>query len=231
MNSSERENRTVEVRRCRDPERIASILRRDYFDDPIPLFGDGVLRTFARDWVARRSDVYMHMAEASGAYAGFVFGHTLGPHFWRLFAREHPRHFPSLLGVAAKMRFGGTDAGHAASSISPDKIEAEIGALGIERLQRPFEWPPAGSGSGIIPLLFVSSDFRGRGVAPRLLSSLAAEMFADGAPTVEAHVDLSNLSSARAFMKAGFDVYRMSTEDFWACKRPQDGNERTGAGN
>jgi hypothetical protein len=41
-------------------------------------------------------------------------------------------------------------------------------------------------------------------------------MSASGVPSVEAHIDLHNLSSARAFLKAGFEVYRMSSNDFWA---------------
>ena len=99
-------------------------------------------------------------------------------------------------------------------------MELRVEALGIPALPRPFAWAPAGSGTGLIPLVFVHPERRGHGVAPRLLEGISEEMFRDGAGAVEAHIDLHNLSSARAFLKAGFEVYRMTTGDLWARKSP-----------
>jgi GNAT superfamily N-acetyltransferase len=214
---------SVSVLRCRDPELIADILRRDYFDDPFPHLSDRVIRTFARAWVAGRPEVYLLTAEAGGAYAGFVFGHTLGPRFWRLVAARDARLRPGLMWAALKMK--------AAAKLKPraprattdaavgDDLESRLESLGIPTLPRPFEWSPAG-GVGLIPLVFVHPERRGHGVAPRLLEGISEEMFRDGARSVEAHIDLHNLSSARAFLKAGFGVYRMATGDLWARKSP-----------
>lgn len=199
---------------------IANILRRDYFDDPIPRLSDKVIQTLASQWIATRRDMYLISAEVDGAYAGFVFGHTLGPQFWRLFARKHPIHLPELVWTALQMRFGGNAGSGSKPSLNGSKpvdLESQITALKIPTL--PQAWAPAGIGNGFIPLLFVNSDHRGYGVAPRLLDQLSEEMFREGAKCVEAHVDLPNLSSVRAFQKAGFEVYRMATNDFWARKK------------
>jgi len=211
--------RTIQVKRCRDHSVIANILRRDYFDDPIPRLSDKVIQTFARQWVASRREIYLLTAEVNGAYAGFVFGHTLGPRFWRLFARKHPNHFPELMWTALQMRFGGkAERGSTPprNGSNPADLESQLTALQVPTL--PQAWAPPGVGNGFIPLLFVSSDYRGHGVAPLLLDQLSEAMFRDGAKCVEAHVDLPNLSSARAFLKAGFEVYRMATDDLWARK-------------
>jgi ribosomal protein S18 acetylase RimI-like enzyme len=106
-----------------------------------------------------------------------------------------------------------------AATLTPKDIEAQLAALDVTSLPRPFEWPAAGSGGGIIPLLYVSPDARGAGVAPRLLAGLNEEMFAAGASSVEAHIDVENLPSARAFRKAGFELFLMSTGDLWARKK------------
>src|SRR5438105_2016545 len=149
----------VNIRRCFDHELIASILRRDYFDDPIPYLSEGVIQTLARKWVAKRSQVYLLTAEADDAYAGFVFGHTLGPRFWRLFASSHPSLFPALAWARLKMRFAGNIKFSPAQSPSirseRDDLEAQIATLKISTLPQPFAWAPEDSGSGIIPLVFV----------------------------------------------------------------------------
>jgi ribosomal protein S18 acetylase RimI-like enzyme len=103
-----------------------------------------------------------------------------------------------------------------------DDFESEIEALEISNMPQPFEWAPEGSGAGLIPLLFVDPGHRGKGVAHHLLNRLSKEMFQDGAKVVEAHIDLHNFSSVRAFRKAGFEVYRMATNDFWARKVKPD---------
>jgi len=214
----------VNICRCLDHELIASILRRDYFDDPIPYLSEVVIQTLARKWIAKRSQVYLLTAEADDAYAGFVFGHTLGPRFWRLFASSHPNLFPALAWARLKMRFA-QKIQLSAAQLPPNKerndLEAQIAALKISTLNQPFAWAAEGSGTGIIPLVFVHPDQRGKGVAPHLLNQIAEEMFRGGAKSVEAHIDLNNLPSVRAFLKAGFEVYRMGTNDFWARKVKQ----------
>jgi GNAT superfamily N-acetyltransferase len=209
----------VEVQRCLDHEVIISILRRDYFDDPIPRLSHKLIQTLARRWIASRSQVYLLTAHVDGAYAGFVFGHTLGPRFWRLFASKHPTHLPELLRTALKMRFeskGKRGSVNPLNGSKPAELASQIAALEISTLPQGFAWAPAGSSTGIIPLIFVHQHYRGRGVAGHLLDQISREMFRDGAKCVEAHIDLNNISSARTFLKAGFEVYRMTTDDFWA---------------
>src|SRR2546423_1771411 len=86
----------VALRRCRDPHAVEMILRRDYCDDPVRRSPAGVIRSLARGWFARSRDIYLYCAEINGRYAGFVFGHTLGPSIWKRFALAHPYHLPAL---------------------------------------------------------------------------------------------------------------------------------------
>ena len=104
------------------------------------------------------------------------------------------------------------------ASPESDDLEAQITALEIPSLSRPFTFAAAESATGNIPLVFVHPDHRGKGIAPSLLRRISEEMFHDGIKCVEAHIDLTNLSSVRAFLRAGFEVYRMTTNDFWARK-------------
>ena len=216
----------VNVSRCLDYDQIATILRRDYYDDPVPHLSHRVIKTFARNWIAARSQVYLMTAEADGTYAGFVFGHTLGPRFWRRFATHHPNLLPALGWASLKMRLAARTKLSAAkpppNKSAGDDLEAEIAALEISTIPQPFAWAPEGSGAGLIPLLFVDPVHRGKGVAPHLLNRLSGDMFRDGAKVVEAHIDLQNFPSVRTFLKAGFEVYRMATNDFWARKVKPD---------
>ena len=215
----------VNTYRCLDHELIVSILRRDYFDDPMPYLSEGVIQTLAREWIANRSQVYLLAAEADGEYAGFVFGHTLGPKFWRLFASSHPWVFPALALARLKMRLAPKIKLRPVQS-QPNKerndLEAQIAALEISTLSQPFAWAPEGSRTGILPLVFVHPEHRGKGVAPHLLKQIVEAMLRDGAKSVEAHINIDNLASVRAFLKAGFEVYRMATNDFWARKVERD---------
>ncbi|HVF55986.1 MAG TPA: GNAT family N-acetyltransferase [Pyrinomonadaceae bacterium] len=215
--------RSISVERCRDPELIEQVLRRDYFDDPIRYLPENTIRTLARSWFARRSEIYFITAEVDGAYAGFVFAHTMGPALWRLFARRHPLHIPALLRAKAKMRKPSTPESRPAhvpsDAAQVEKIEAEIAALNLPVLPRPFAWAPADGRSGRIALLFTHSGFRGLGLAQHMLEGAARHMAASGVTCVEAHIDEYNISSVRAFMKAGWEVSRMSARDFWARKK------------
>lgn len=213
---------SITVQRCLDARVAARILRQDYYDDPMPYLTDGVIRTLARDWITGKKEVYLLTVEVDGNYAGFVFGHRLGPHFWRLFARRHARHLPALLRARLRIKLGNKMRGHPSPRLEQkvEDVEAQVAALNIPTLPRPFSWSPASDGrTGILPLVFVRKDYRGHGLAQRLLKEFCERMFADGAQSVEAHIDPQNLSSVRAFLKSGWEVYRMSSNDFWARKR------------
>jgi predicted GNAT family acetyltransferase len=73
-----------------------------------------------------------------------------------------------------------------------------------------------------VVLVWVADDFRGRGIAHRLLAAFSEGMAELGVADVEAHINDGNASSVTAFRKAGWRVFRMATRDFWACR----GDER-----
>lgn len=209
----------VVVRRSRDPEVIARILDKEYFDEPIRSFPAGLKRAFAAEWCAARDDVYFVTAEVEGRPAGFVFGHAMGDGLVKLFGRRNPRHLPALVWTFLRLKFapGGKGPTSEAASVPADtaKVEAEFAALGIPHLALPFAWSQDARDARIA-LLSVRPDYRGYGLARRLLDVAAEEMAAGGVNAVEAHIDPYNLSSVRAFLKSGYELRRMADKDFFA---------------
>lgn len=213
----------VTVSRCRDGEKIAWILARDYFDEPVRSFPPSLKRAFARRWCARADGLYFMTAEVAGEYAGFVFAHAMGDALFKRFARAHPTYLPPLAWTLLKMRTTGLlGRRRAAGQEAPRPAGPDEGALAVlalPSLPGPFAWSPADGRTGRIGLVFVSPDYRGRGLAARLLGAVAHEMADDRIESVEAHIDLTNLASVRTFLKAGWSVSRASGGDFLACVR------------
>jgi RimJ/RimL family protein N-acetyltransferase len=71
-------------------------------------------------------------------------------------------------------------------------------------------------------VLFVSSKYRGLGLATGLLLFAVEEMSKGGVSLVEAHVDSGNLASVRAFLKAGFHAFRTTGGDFYVSYQVPD---------
>lgn len=212
---------SVEVRRSRDAGVIARILDKEYFDEPIRSFPAGLKRAFAAEWCAKRDDVYFVTAEVDGRPAGFVFGHAMGDGLVKLFGRRKPRHLPALVWTFLRLKFapGGKGPTSEAAAVPADtsKVEAEFAALGIPHLAQPFAWSQDARDARIA-LLSVRPEYRGLGLARRLLDATAEEMKAGGVGAVEAHIDPYNLPSVRAFLKSGYELRRMGGGDFFARK-------------
>ena len=215
--------RRVTVRRCREADFIARILQRDYFDEPICHFPRSTIRALASSWFATKRGIYFLIAEVDGSYAGFVFGHTLGSNLWRLFAREHPQHFPAFFWAWARMRMPGGLL-RINRNVSPQTVP--LVEVAEERngssSTRSFAWSPANMRTGRIGLVYVNPDYRGYGVATLLLDDLVQQMATDGVARVEAHIDSLNTSSVRAFRKSGWQVTRMAAGDFLAEKESSE---------
>ena len=211
----------VTVRRCHDAEIIAEVLARDYFDAPICYFPKGLIKAAAKDFMATSPNAYFLLAEANDRYAGFVFGHTAGPKLWRRFAATQMfSHGPSLARVVfaqfiAKpirsfLNRRHRRPGASRSRIGPKELPSDVG-----QIQRPFAWSPHTRNRGQIDLLFVNGNFRGQGIARRLLTAMTTEMSAAGVSLVEAHVDPENIASLRAFLCADWQAYQMLGADFY----------------
>jgi ribosomal protein S18 acetylase RimI-like enzyme len=179
--------------------------------------------------------LYFIVAYDSKEYAGFVFGHTVGKQLWRKFARAHLwSHGLDIARLLIRHRLIRT-IGQAVNSWKGDSSpseepeprsergssEAALGKLsraeGFSELGRPFAWSNA-LDTGYISSLYVSEHKRGRGIAPALLDFVCAEMCRDGARAIEAHADAGNISSARAFQKSDFSVFRAAGGDFYMCR-------------
>lgn len=213
------------MRRCQDPVLIEKILHDDYFDAPIPYFSGALIRR-ARDLLASSPDVYFVTAEVRGEYAGFVFGHTLGQSMWRNFARAHLARHPFAIAWLVfrlkVLRPLQQKLGHWLRWKGPaaEDVAANVQALRVPRLDRPFAWSAGRPNTGQVDLLFVRDSFWGLGLAPQLLGHTAAEMARQGVTLIEAHVDPWNYASLRAFLKAGWEVYQTTGGDFYVCYHP-----------
>jgi GNAT superfamily N-acetyltransferase len=207
----------VSVVRCRDAATIERFLSEDYFDYPVCLFSQRLLRAAAR-WLSESKDVYFMVAEDSTHPAGFVFAHTLGFHLWRRFARQHPWLLPHTLWVLARLRLfrRWSDPQSRFGRAMPRAAPAEVARLGLPRIEEPFRWRVPDSTTGYVDLLFVSPEFRGRDFGPLMLQDLVREMRSGGVLAVQAHIDPANHASARAFLKAGWRVVETSTHDLLA---------------
>ncbi len=208
---------------CRDPGLIETILTDDYFDAPVCYFPTALIRTAAQDWFCATPGIYLVTAEADGHYAGFVFGHTLGPGLWRQFARRQvQRHFGALSWVWFQTQVWQPLRGRFAKWTRPAEIRepAPLWVEDLPRLRRPFQWSPPRPGLGYVDLLFVRPAFRGRGLAPRLLQRLGHEMRNRGVEAIESHVDAANYVSLTAFRKAGWQAFRTTDGAFHLHHRP-----------
>jgi GNAT superfamily N-acetyltransferase len=226
----------VSFRRTHDAALIERTLRRDAFDAPIPYLTPGLLRVAVRSLLAPSPDVYFVVAEVDGAYAGFVLAHTLGPRFWRRFAREqlaaHPiamartvvsLKFRPLLAELRRLRPKSSTPTGGATPPSPTVGLPD----GIVTLDRPFGWSDPRPDIGQLDQFFVVPDYRGRGVAAGLLRTTTAEMERSQVSMVEAHVDADNVPSLRAFIRAGWTAYRMAGGDFYVCYESASGRAPT----
>ena len=198
---------TVIVSRCSDVNRASHILERDFQNAPVCFLSRGALQSLARTWTGHVADIALLNAEVGGEYAGFVLAQARGKRFWQSVVREHPACLGSFAVAWARTRLRHQAGPHLAAGAPVD----------VPVLDRPFEWSSA-SGVSMVEYLFVHSAFRGRRVAPALLLEAERQMRAAGATKIEAHIDGQNFASVRAFLTAGWDVFRMTTDDFYTSK-------------
>jgi GNAT superfamily N-acetyltransferase len=203
----------IHVCRCTDTELIAQILKRDYADEPVRSFPRTVVATLARTWCSHKVEVCVLVVEVAGVYAGFLFGHCLGPRIWRRFAQEHPLLLPALARVWIGQRFK-----HILRRRSRPSGEGNPPAPveGLPESGRPFSWGSVEAKSGIVEFLYVRPEYRGRGLAEQLLSQFFREMSQIGVGFTEAHIAPHNRASVRAFQKAGWQVHQTTSGDLWA---------------
>ena len=198
---------SVLVSRCTDYERALMILQRDFQDAPVCFFSRGLAAALARSWTRPSDDIALLNAEIDGEYAGFVLVHARGPRFWRSVVLEHPRHAARFLVAWVRTRRG--------RHRGPDRASGPV--VDLTALNVPFKWSEK-PGVAVVEFIFVRSEFRGRGVAKALLGEAERTMQRAAASVVEAHIDFLNFASVRAFQSAGWEVFRMSTGDYWAKK-------------
>jgi hypothetical protein len=215
----------VVVRRTHDADEIERVLRSDAFDAPIPYFTDALLRTAVRTLLAPSAEVYFVVAEMDGSYAGFAFGHTLGPTFWRSFARRHVLRHPFALATLTfrlkiarpiRQRLARARSSPSTSLLTASSQEDTL----VPRVERPFDWSASRPDIGQLDQLFVSRSCRGSGVGSRLLGMVTSEMSREHVTLIEAHVDGGNVASLKAFLKAGWTAVQMRDGDYYLSYRP-----------
>jgi RimJ/RimL family protein N-acetyltransferase len=89
----------------------------------------------------------------------------------------------------------------------------------VATLDRPFAWSAPGPDIGQLDQFFVCQEFRGMGLAAKLLRRVTSDMAENNVAMVEAHVDADNEASLRAFLRAGWEGFRASGGDFYVRYR------------
>jgi GNAT superfamily N-acetyltransferase len=213
----------IKVERCHDADVLLNIFQHEYYDSPVCFFPDRLLSA-ASHWLIRLPEAFPLVATCETRVAGFLFGHSLGPGLWRRFSKEHIHLAPWFATYAISRLLN-----RRANRFDPRKLAGEFGAhdstliAELPANERPFTWTKPGSGTAYIDMVYVKPEFRGCGLAVRLLRTAATEMRNVGLDRIEAHIDQSNLSSVSAFLKAGWNVARASKGDFFASKSLKKG--------
>jgi GNAT superfamily N-acetyltransferase len=214
-------NHSIELKLCKDPVRIVEIFKQDYFDSPICYFPSPLLRALGK-WISDSDQMFLVTAEVNGRYAGFTFGHILGPSsIWKKFARAHLWHFVGLLWVWLRI--------HLFSWVrsrifrkrrrieNPENLR-NLREMNLPRIDRPFAWSPDNPRIGCAELTIVGEKYRGLGLGPMLVNRLFKEMSDRGAYLVEMHADSDNYAAVRYLLKAGCEVSQMKGGDFYLRK-------------
>lgn len=208
---------TVRLGRCRDWQVIYDLLSNDFYDAPICYFPRRLLRASAK-WLADSDYVFVFTAQQGDARAGYVFSHLFGPDIWRKFSRSHPLLLPELVYVVLTKRMNRSRKvaadrlAHATPSSSPEGIES----LRVPVSEAPFRWSEPDSKTAYIEMVYVAQEQRGRGIASAMIRHATQLLSNLGIAQLEAHIDATNYSSVRAFLKADWAVVETSTKDFKA---------------
>ncbi len=233
----EQANRDVAVRRCRDPESAERILLEHYFQPPVCHFPRSLVRVLAGTWLTRSREIDFLTVDVAGSFAGFVFGHVLGRGIWHEFARSQlSRHALALAWVWVKLHWV-LPARRAVARLGRTRLPARqpedpMRGLRLPRIEREFRWHDPAPDIGQIELIVVVDRFRGRGIAQALLEALVAAMAGRGVTLVETQIRRGNYSSARAFQKAGFEVFETLCGSYYASLRvPEGGGAGHGTSN
>lgn len=218
-NTKTEENTLIQISKCRDFDKIFSVLEQNYTDAPVKNFTKKTIKTLASSWCVANPKVCLLLAEVDERTVGFLFGHCLGPQVWRRFAAEHPKHIANLAYAWMLQRIRQVIQGCGWCKYSgPTHTPIE---LKLTKLDYPFPWESTWGNGGIIEYMMVNPEFRGRGIASRLIKLFSLEMTTMGVPYVEAHIAQHNTPSTRAFIKAGWSTYKTSSGDIWACNPDQ----------
>jgi len=210
---------SLRILRCRDPVVVEAAVWDGYWEVPVCYFSRRLVRAAAR-WLATSDRSYFVVALLSGSPVGFMHCSTMGPHPWRVFARQHLHLLPQLLWyrvlmnqrVSRLLRYPGLRLASAGPRFDPEKAAG----LALPVVDAPFAWGARDVGAGYAHVLYVAETLRGQGIGPLLLASAWDEMRGDGVRRVEARIDPGNSASVRAFLKAGWRVVRTSSGYFHA---------------
>ena len=164
-------------------QEMAELHRMELSAGLLPLFGDAFLRKMYRFAVAFRGTKLIALLDGD-QIAGFVMGSTGGGHFYRgLLLRTWPDILLALLRRPSAILRAVNVAAHVATA--PDQAE--------------------------LMSIVVRPDFRGRGVAKRLLEDFRCELKAAGAKCFFVIAATTQPAALRFYEKAGGEVVREST--------------------
>ena len=163
----------INVSLCKDLGKIFEILCRDYCDAPICYFPPSLLRALTR-WIVKSDRIFLVTAEVAGEYAGFFFGHAIGPKsIWKRFAFANAGHLFELLWVWMHIHIFPWLRIHILRKpkrVLNQENLTKLNNLGLPTLNRPFEWSTDDPQIGCIEQSFVVPEYRYVGL-PQCLST------------------------------------------------------------
>lgn len=210
----------------KNPDDMAEIMARDYADFPICDMPLWLVKRCSEQWKSRQ-DIYFLKLENNNAYAGFVFGHTLGRKPWRRILRKDNWAIPFLAAIwlkaAIKRRF--------------DRLFAKkrMGRNATQNRRFPHisEAPPdlasRSTPFAMLEFFFIRPDCRRQGLGRIIITLFEREAAASGAKATHAHISPWNAASISAFQNAGWNIYCENANSLRAVKRlaaPRETDER-----
>jgi GNAT superfamily N-acetyltransferase len=214
-------SKTVKIVKLDDASKIASIINQDYSDPPVCFFSPNVINILSSRFFIDNPDVFFLVAEVDDIYAGFVFGHCLGPRFWRIFATKNPKCFLNVAYIILLQRFKRSKFMKKNTRGDGLDLNKQNSLISLPSSEGDFPWKTTWGNGGILEFIVVRPEFRGMNIAPQLISALDHSIRAKGILYTEAHISRFNNSSIQAFIKAGFSATRVASGDVWVSKPNQ----------